>query len=561
MKSSLKRLFAVSLAVLMAVSAAACTQSAPSSTPAASTPAASTPAASGDSASADSDAPVYPLDTDVKLTWWMPMASNYTTYATNFAEIEFAKNFHAAVGIDVEYVQPPIGKEQEQFNIMVASGDLTDIIEQRWTTEYPGGSMGAISDGIILDITDLIAEHAPNYTAYLAERPSFVKEVVTDEGRHYCFPFVRGSAKLKTTSGPILRKDWLDDLGLEIPVTIADWENVLTQFKDQKGATAPFFGQAANQDPSQLYNTFLGAYGVRTDFFVDTDNDTIKYGYIEPGFKDFLITMNDWANKGLLDPNFLSADRAAMDAAILNGAAGAVYGPGGGGLGPWITTAREADASTTFDLAATTFPVLNAGDPIKYAGTSYDYAITSRGSAAITTKCKEVEVAVKVLDYAYSEEGNILYNFGVEGESFTFVDGVPTYTELVTANPNGLNFAQALSNYTRANVSGPFEQHEQYIIQFYAMDQQKDALDKWTTQDPMNMYTLEPPISMTPEESSEITKLIADINTYRREMVAKFLTGAESLDKFDDFVAQMNALGAQRCIEIHQAAYDRYIQR
>ena len=40
-------------------------------------------------------------------------------------------------------------------------------------------------------------------------------------------------------SGPILRKDWLDELGLEVPETIDEWENVLAQFKEKKGATAP----------------------------------------------------------------------------------------------------------------------------------------------------------------------------------------------------------------------------------------------------------------------------------------------------------------------------------
>ena len=40
-------------------------------------------------------------------------------------------------------------------------------------------------------------------------------------------------------SGPIIRADWLEELGLEVPQTIDDWTNVLTAFKEQKGAQAP----------------------------------------------------------------------------------------------------------------------------------------------------------------------------------------------------------------------------------------------------------------------------------------------------------------------------------
>ena len=33
-------------------------------------------------------------------------------------------------------------------------------------------------------------------------------------------------------SGPLLRKDWLEDLNLDVPETIADWEEVLIAFRD-----------------------------------------------------------------------------------------------------------------------------------------------------------------------------------------------------------------------------------------------------------------------------------------------------------------------------------------
>ena len=79
---------------------------------------------------------------------------------------------------------------------------------------------------------------------------------------------------------------------------------------------------------------------------------------------------------------------------------------------------------------------------------------------AITTSCKDVETAARLLDYAYSEEGHMLFNFGVEGESYTMVDGYPTYTDKILNNPEGWPLAQSLAAYIRGNYNGPFVQDD-----------------------------------------------------------------------------------------------------
>lgn len=47
---------------------------------------------------------------------------------------------------------------------------------------------------------------------------------------------------------------------------------------------------------------------------------------------------------------------------------------------------------------------------------------------AITSSCKNPELAIEWCDYWYGEEGYYLLNFGVEGESYDMVDGKPVYT-------------------------------------------------------------------------------------------------------------------------------------
>lgn len=91
--------------------------------------------------------------------------------------------------------------------------------------------------------------------------------------------------------------------------------------------------------------------------------------------------------------------------------------------------------------------------------------------AAITSSSRNIEFAVKYLDFFYGEQGHLLSNFGVEGESYTTVDGKSIYTEAITKNENGLSMSQAMAMYQRAYSSGPFIQDVGYIEQYYALPQ------------------------------------------------------------------------------------------
>ena len=92
----------------------------------------------------------------------------------------------------------------------------------------------------------------------------------------------------------MLRQDWLNDLGLEVPTTISEWKNVLQQFKEKKGASAPL-SMAPN---GFVWACFVDAYNTTRDFYID--NGKVVYGPAEPQYKDFLKEMNDWYKDCLL---------------------------------------------------------------------------------------------------------------------------------------------------------------------------------------------------------------------------------------------------------------------
>ena len=181
---------------------------------------------------------------------------------------------------------------------------------------------------------------------------------------------------------------------------------------------------------------------------------------------------------------------------------------------------------------------------------------TGPGSAGITTSCKNIELAARFLDFGYSEEGNMLYNFGIEGESYDLVDGKPVVSRLITENPDGLTVQQVSALYNRAWQDGSFVQLKERQTQVIGTSQQLTTMDRWIDSD-ASLYQM-PPVTVAEEDISEYSKLMSEINTYVSEMMVKYISGLESLDTFEEYQATLKKMGVDRAIELQQAAYDSF---
>ena len=137
--------------------------------------------------------------------------------------------------------------------------------------------------------------------------------------------------------------------------------------------------------------------------------------------------------------------------------------------------------------------------------------------------------------------------------------GVPTYSDLVMNNPDGLTAAQAMSKYCLANVSGPFTQDLEYIQQYYQLPQQKQALTNWSDADEKTSVC--PPITFTPEESSEVSRIMTEVETYRDEMTMRIIMGSEPVSKVDEFQTTIKSMNLNNAIKLYQTALNRYYAR
>lgn len=491
------------------------------------------------------DGGVYPVECEDTLTVWMDLDPRLDGMYSDFGETPLAKELEKRTGIKVKYLHPQMNQTQEQFNVMLASNDLPDIVIYNWPS-YGGGADSAIREEYIYSLNDIIKDYAPALSAYLKENPEVDKRIKTDEGNYYSFPFVRGEDWMTCPQGLIMRKDWLDELGLDEPETIDELEEVLRAFK-KHGAKAPL---VLNTMDNQL-KMLMYAYGIDDDFYVD--NGKIKYGPATDEFKAALERISSWYREGLLDNNLVSADRQYIQSRMLNSDAGAFFGYVVSGLGALL----DAAPNDTFDLVAVRQPTVNGGKPeLAYK----EDKVLGVVAAAITTNCKNPELAARFLDYGYTEEGHMLYNFGIEGESYEMKDGKPVFTELITNNPNGLTFAQAAVSYSRAPYNGQFVQDPEYVRQSLTYPkQQQHAYDIWADNN-MDEHML-PPLTFLPEEQDEYAEIMNNINTYVSEKEIAYVTGKESLDTFDDYLAQLEKYNLSRAIELRQNALDRYNKR
>ena len=168
---------------------------------------------------------------------------------------------------------------------------------------------------------------------------------------------------------------------------------------------------------------------------------------------------------------------------------------------------------------------------------------------------------MKFLDYAYSDEGYMLFNFGIEGESYEMKDGYPKYTELIMKNPDGLNVSQAMGQYFKASGAGPFVQDKRYIEQYYEKPQQQEALKTWTKYIDETLESMLPQLTPTAEESSEYANIMSEVEKYRDEMRVKFITGIVPMSDFDSYVQRINQLGIEKALKIKNDALERYNER
>ena len=574
----MKKIFALLMALcLMLGMLAGCGDTAGSTTSAAPESAASAPAeaqAPEESAAepaepaAEASAPeaapveesVYPLSEEpVTLTFWGPDLSSNNTALPTYQNLE-AYDFWAFVeeetGVHLDMTIVSMMEESEQLNLTLASGDYMDLMAIN-EAQISGGMTTLLDQEIATDIAPIVETCMPNYYAYISADEECLKLSYNDEGQ---MAGTRSWAeKYVPNQGLVIRQDLIDEMGLELPNTISELHDVLTALKNEYDMASPMWLSSTGQNSVAIVGA-MGSCGYAGDRGSTTDHLYIEDGKVisaltSDNYKDYLELMNQWYTEGLVNADFATnTDMDASTTSALNNQTAVLNAMYGQALA--IQTSLNVD-NPNAQLYALPTPVEKDGDVNPFVNT---VPLSNTSWRVITTACEDVELAARYMDWWYSEDGYLTANYGTRGLSYELdADGTPKYADAVVNNSFGIDAASAVEAYVTTNP----------IFGLVAMDRTvylagaqwvDDMMEIWTQQ-ASSEQVLPSGVTLTADETQQVTAALSDITTAASTETLQFIMGTKDFSEWDSYCADMEAMGLGDIIEIYQTAYERYLAR
>ena len=490
---------------------------------------------------------VLPLTEEtVTFTFFLEACDQYQEFLTAWGDNVAYLKAEELTNVHIDFQEQPVQSYSEKFNLMIASGDYTDLLK-KVDSMYAGGIASAVSEEVVIDVSEYINTAMPNYLAALEVDSTAYLGAFNEDGSAY--QIISVLSDVVNTMGLFVRQDWLDELDLAVPETYDELYDVLSAFKSSYGCNYPYFLGASMQD---LY--LSGGFGTIGFSLTDNkaashfyhDGDTIKSALIEDSFKEYLQYLNKLYSEGLISADFYTIQLSPPQMQSI------YYG---GDAGIFSQNVRDI-SDVTIDLTPMRDLVKNKGEVSGFAAAA-DYSAGGE-PISITSNCADPELACKYLDFWFSEQGTELSNYGILDESFVYdEDGTVQYTDLVLNNPDGMPYRISsvfykCQNFVRFNVVD---------IDFVSYNEdQMAALEVFSTCSE-DKHQLPELVRLDEEESAVDQKYLTDVETYAQEMTLGFVTGSVSFDQWDEYVANLKSLGIDECIAAHQSAYDKYLAR
>ena len=486
---------------------------------------------------------LYPIaEEPVHLTYWMPLNSGAAKYITSYDENYAYAKMKENTGVDIDWIHPAVGQEKEQFDMMLLSNKHPDMIAM--AHRYNGGEQQGVRDGVFLDLTPYLEQWAPDYWALLQREDEFRRSVTDNEGNVAAFCAYKEPGDPQSVR-LIVHQNVMESLKLDVPTTVDEWENLFAAMLDM--GTTPYL-----LDANGVSKIFVGAFGAYPGFYVNLDG-AITYGYTTDAFRAYLEKMHDWYVKGYISKDFTSIDgntaKTKFDAGELGCMADAI-------VGAYNRSMRKGNP-----ILSTPYPRLTKDQVLHWR----DENVSTRwmnyeNTTAISASCKNVEAAMKFLNYAYTDAGIELLNWGVEGMNWSWVDGKRVYNDRMLKNE--IYSTEEASYIYKAHFATKYTQRATECHANLLASPEALAIRFQYTDDPLQDTAFFLP-TFNLDEDDNLTKaeIMRNVETYVNEMVLKFIVGTEPLESFDAYVEFINAQGLPEVLEIMRRGYDQYMAK
>ena len=413
-------------------------------------------------------------------------------------------------------------------------------------------------NGYILDLAKdgMLEKYAPNCWAYLQAHPDTLASVRNPDGTIYSIPQVNSGAELRVAVKLFVNRKWLERVNAELPTTTEELRALLELFE---AGDANGNGDTDDEIPfcsADLANTLYALYGAfglsnrgfhNTDIDADPETGEARYFKGSESYKNFLVYMNGLYRDGLIDKYMFTVTAEQWLSNIVNDRVG-MFAQTNLALVP----AETADNWVAVDCALEG----PDGDKLWSAIRANFHSV---GAAVIPAECGDPALALKWLDYFWTDEGTLFYHMGVEGETYEKLeDGTYDYIPAIyeEMKEKGISFDDVISEYSPyPGGNNPTVKVAPYFMGGEMADVPANAARSLFEYGPTEYW---PSFTFTDEENDIIDAISTDLSNYTSEMMINFITGATPFDGWDGYVDKLDKLGAGKLADVYQSAVNRY---
>lgn len=473
----------------------------------------------------------------------------------NSEDFPFWVRVQENLNVELEFEEPNEVSCAEQYNLMMVSEDYTDLIFEGMVNStgsaYSGGYDLAIEDNIYVNLMDYM-DYAPNYAHYVLDNPDNRRVVVTEEGNVGAFLKVL-SEQQNAVMGLCVHTDYLDATGLPMPETVPEWMEMFAAMAAQ-GVKYPCDSNNKGQIQGGDFEEAMGAC-VNPEFLIDAKSGDMVFGPTTPETKEYIELFIECMDNGWIEPDWLT----------FNGRENPLFADGS------IATCDQIYPQLPnlpqrlgFELTPCPVPHRDGYGAGQLAIGELSYPLASAGGGiAITTSCGDLENAMKMIDWMYSDEGAEIINFGwVEGETYEVIDGEKVITPFYSANDENYGCGNK-SLYTNDRDFGYTYPNVALAV---AQEIQITASNGWTvdTSNEAAIYLRLPDaVQLSSEESSELNLLISDLSTYIETTLLGWMNRTVEFGdaEWETFCNNCEGMSLADIQAGYEAAYERYLSK
>lgn len=474
----------------------------------------------------------------------------------NFKNLEYFQKLEAKTNVLIDWNMSPEDGWTEKKSLLFASNILPDAFYgQDILTDIDIIRYG--SEGLLIPLNDLIDEYAPNLKAIFDAKPHYRQQITAPDGNIYSLPTIN-ELNPTTHDHLFINKNWLKNLGLEIPNTTEEFEAVLQAFKDydangngDPNDEIPFTFRMNANDPrnrQQGLQSLFGTFGQLDDiqhFIVDDSGKVIYTPTTEP-YRDAIRWFSSLYQKGLIDKEVFTHNANVYVAKIQDP---------GDIVGMWLGWSRSATAAKNKENYVVMAPLINVNGERLWR--TVEAKLLSKGSFAITNKAKNPEVLIRWIDQSYEGVTSLEICQGLIGRTLEEIaDGRFQHMKL----PQGMVLDTMIHDYSPGN-DGTFALMEDTIKRLnlnanLVERRELDAFYKPYNVPSSNMY---PNLFFTEDEIEKIAELQTDIESYVTQKYASWIVSGGVDREWDAFQKKLKDMRVDEYIKYYSDAYQRYL--